>query len=426
MMRQPTRSAAPLAAPRVWSGQLELTAPALPEQPLLCAEGEPFDEARLLIRVHGVPAGFVQVPLWRGRVLLDSVRQVAERDLAAAVAQLGRHDEPAPRVAEAQPRVTVVVCTRNRAEQLRSCLDSLRRLRTHPHELLVVDNAPDDDSTERVVRELSHRERRLRYLREDRPGLSRARNRALRGASGEILAFTDDDVCVDPLWLEGVIRGFARRGDVACVTGLVASVSLERPAEQYFDRRVWWSSSCEHRLYTAQPGPDSSPAHPYASGRFGTGANAAFRADAIRAIGGFDESLGAGSPSSGGEDLDAFVRILRAGLAISYEPGALVWHAHRVDDTALRGQMYGYGLGLSAYLFKYLLSPRTRGDLLRRLLPGIRHGFRLRRRSRAAALSAGAPTALARAELRGLLSGPAAYLKGRSRQSSSHTRAVAP
>lgn len=426
MMRWPTRPATPIAAPRVWSGQLELTAPACPEQPLLCAEGYQFDEARLLIRVHGVPAGFVEVPLDHGRVPLDAVYQIAARDLAAPIAALGRDDEPISQGAGAHPRVTVAVCTRNRAVQLRECLDSLRRLPAHAREVLVIDNAPNDDSTERVVSELAHDERRLRYVRENRPGLSCARNRALREASGEILAFTDDDVRVDPVWLGGVLRGFARRRDVACVTGLVASVSLERPAEQYFDRRVWWSSSCEHRLYTADTGPGSSPVHPYASGRFGTGANAAFRVDDIRALGGFDESLGAGSPSSGGEDLDAFVRILRSGLAISYEPSALVWHAHRVDDQALRRQMYGYGVGLSAYLFKYLVSSRTRWDLLRRVPAGIWHGLGLHRRSRVAAQSAGAPTDLALAELRGLVSGPVAYLRGRRRQPPSHVRAVAP
>lgn len=426
MMRWSTRPARPIEAPRVWSGQLELTAPACTRQPPRCGDGADFDEARLLIRVHGAPAGFVQVPLDHGRVPLDFVCQMAERDLAAAVAALRRHDEPLAETVAAQPRVTVAVCTRNRAVQLRECLDSLRRLPGHAQELLVIDNAPNDDSTERLVRELAHDERRLRYVRENRPGLSRARNRALREASGEILAFTDDDVRVDPVWLEGVLRGFARRGDVACVTGLVASVSLERSAEQYFDRRVWWSSSCEHRLYTADAGPGTSPVHPYASGRFGTGANVAFRVNDIRAIGGFDESLGAGSASLGGEDLDAFVRMLQSGLAISYEPSALVWHAHRVDDQALRRQMYGYGAGLSAYLFKYLVSPRTRWDLLRRMLPGIWHGLRLHRRSRVAARSAGEPTGLVLAELRGLVRGPLAYLRGRCRQPPSHVRAVAP
>lgn len=426
MMRWAKRPATRIAAPRVWSGQLELTAPSCVEQRLLCEEGAQFDEARILIRVQGVPVGFVQVPLKDGRVPFDSVCQIAERDLAAAVDGHLRHEEPIAQAAAPQPRVTVAVCTRNRAVQLRECLDSLRRLPAHAKELLVVDNAPKDNSTERVVRELAPNERRLRYVRENRPGLSHARNRALREASGEILAFTDDDVRVDPVWLGGVLRGFARRRDVACVTGLVASVSLERPAEQYFDRRVWWSSSCEHRLYTADTGPGSSPVHPYASGRFGTGANAAFRVDDIRAIGGFDESLGAGSPSAGGEDLDVFVRILRSGLAISYEPSALVWHAHRVDEQALRRQMYGYGVGLSAYLFKYLVSPRTRWDLLRRVLPGIWHGFGLQRRSRVAARGAGAPTAVALAELHGLVSGPVAYLRGRRRQPPSRVRAVAP
>src|SRR5262249_34518962 len=148
---------------------------------------------------------------------------------------------------------------------------------------------------------------RIRYVRETRPGLSAARNRGLREARGEFIAYTDDDVRVDRLWVNAILRGFRRRPDVGCVTGLVASTSLERRAEQYFDARVGWSSSCEQRLFEANRSRADSRLHPYAPGVFGTGANIAFRSDAIRALGGFDESLGAGSPTCGGEDLDAFV-----------------------------------------------------------------------------------------------------------------------
>jgi GT2 family glycosyltransferase len=267
----------------------------------------------------------------------------------------------------------------------------------------------------------------VRYVREDRKGLSVARNRGLREARGEIIAFTDDDVLVDPLWVDGLLRGFARHPDVGCVTGLVASASLIHPAEQYFDQRVWWSSSCTPRLFTATRAADDSPLHPFSAGVFGTGANFAASVTVLRRLGGFDECLGAGSPTQGGEDLDMFVRLLRAGHAISYEPSALVWHEHRVDDASLRKQMYAYGLGLTAYITKYLLDRRSRAALLRRIPDGVRHALGLLGRSRdAASHSALTDTGMTGVELRGMLAGPPTYLRARRRADRDHVRAVAP
>jgi GT2 family glycosyltransferase len=267
----------------------------------------------------------------------------------------------------------------------------------------------------------------VRYVREDRKGLSCARNRGLHEAGGRFVAFTDDDVRVDPLWVNGLMRGFARAPGVACVTGLVASAALERRAEQYFDQRVWWSSSCEQRVITAQRGAGDSPLHPYAAGVFGTGANFAADVSVLRSLGGFDECLGAGSPTQGGEDLDIFVRLVTAGYALGYEPSALVWHEHRVDDEALRRQMYAYGLGLTAYLTKYMLERGSRRELVRRLPGGLRHALALLRRSREAAGRASLDQAgMSGVELRGMLAGPFAYLRARRRADRGHVRSVAP
>jgi GT2 family glycosyltransferase len=159
---------------------------------------------------------------------------------------------------------------------------------------------------------------------------------------------------------------------------------------------------------------------------FGTGANLAFRRDAIRAIGGFDESLGAGSPAGGGEDLDAFVRLLRSGQALSYEPAALVWHDHRVDEAELRKQMFAYGKGLSAYLCKFMFARSSSREVTGRLLVGAVHAGRQARRSRAAAYRSGVAPGLFKAELRGWLAGPGAYFRARSRRDRAHVRAVAP
>nr|MDT0667760.1 glycosyltransferase [Micromonospora sp. DSM 115978] len=115
-------------------------------------------------------------------------------------------------------------------------------------------------------------------------------------------------------------------------------------------------------------------------------ANFAFRADVLRELGGFDEALGAGTPTGGGDDLDAFLRVLLAGHALAYEPAALVWHSHRADLEQLRQQMFNYGSGLSAYLTKYVLAAGTRRRLLAALPAGVTH---LRGLSERAALADG-------------------------------------
>ncbi len=429
---------------RVWSGELELSNPVPEIKPPLTESGAAFDEARLLIRVLGEPIGFMEAPLSSGGVDLHQVVEKMDPDLgerlerqlaSSGLPPLGeiaagrrRGGTSAPDwIAESDgPLVTVIVCTRNRAQGLLRCLHSIRCLRYSNLEILVVDNAPADDSTMDAVLQAAGEDARLRYVRETRPGLSVARNRGLREARGELIAYTDDDVRVDPLWVDAILRGFRRRADVGCVTGLVASASLERRAEQYFDARVGWSSSCEQRLFEAKASRADSRLHPYAPGVFGTGANVAFESDAIRALGGFDESLGAGSPTCGGEDLDAFVRLLRSGQTLSYEPAALVWHEHRVSETDLQKQMYAYGKGLSAYLCKFLFARGSGLDVARRLVVGVLHAGRLARRSRTAANRSGVARGLLTAELRGWLAGPWAYLRARSRQDRAHVRAVAP
>ncbi len=405
----------------VWTGELELSAPALPPR-LTDEEGSAYERARVLVRAAGTPLGFLQLDTPGGSVDLALAVDLAQGEFGTT--------PPAATSAvdwtsDANRRVSVVLCTHNRPEGARRTVESLLALRHRDIEIIVVDNAPTDDSTQVMVAELIERDARVRYVREPRQGLSRARNRGLREATGEIIAFTDDDVLVDQLWIHGLLRGFDSDPEVACVTGLVASASLSRPAEQYFDSRVWWSSSCTPRLFSPQRTEQDSPLHPYMAGIFGTGANFAANVAVLRAIGGFDECLGAGSPTRGGEDLDAFVRLITAGHKLSYQPSALVWHEHRVDDDSLRSQMYAYGLGLTAYLTKHLLAPESRGALIRRVPGGLWHATRLLRRSRravdAASLEGSNMTGI---ELRGMLAGPWAYVRARRAQSDEHPRAA--
>jgi GT2 family glycosyltransferase len=404
--------------------------------------GRAYSTVRLLVRLHGQPLGFVTLPLGDGRLEASVVAEHLWEKLRAAVNAHLIEDElepvtsiptgglgaaPHPRCRPPQadrpgpPTITVVVCTRDRPRGLARCLQALAEMTYVPFEVVVVDNAPSTRETLAVVQEQSRVDSRFRYVREPRPGLSCARNRGLRQARGELVAFTDDDVVVDPRWLDGVVRGFGRSPSVGCVTGLVPSARLENAEQRYFDQRVSWAASCTPRQYDLHAGMTESPLYPYTAGQFGTGANFAFRTAVLNRLGGFDEALGAGAPAGGGEDLDVFVRTILAGYTIAYEPAAIVWHEHRLELRQLRRQLFNYGVGLAAFATKYLSNRRTARDIIIRLPGGLRH---LQGIARRAERPAGLPRSVLTSELFGLAWGPIAYGLGRRRHGRHDVRRV--
>lgn len=88
------------------------------------------------------------------------------------------------------------------------------------------------------------------------------------------------------------------------------------------------------------------------TGSFGTGANMAFRRRVLQELGGFDPSLGAGTPTRGGDDLDIFFRVLKADWALVYEPAAVVYHRHRREMTELVTQIRDHGVSFSSYVVR--------------------------------------------------------------------------
>jgi GT2 family glycosyltransferase len=386
--------------------------------------------ARVLVRLHGQVLGFVSIPLFTADLTGEHVTGAVRTQLAAALARhlhldglptedgdgwttgdawadCGHLVHPAP-----TPALSVVVCTRDRPEMLGRCLEHLQQVDYPAFEVVVVDNAPSTDSSlDRFARTVGG-DPRFRYVREMVPGLSRARNRGLAEATARYVAFTDDDVRVDPRWLQGIAAGFGRDPEAACVTGLVPPAALDHPAQQYFDRRFSWGERLEPRVYSLAAGDGVSPLYPYSAGLFGTGANFAVDRDLMRRLGGFDEALGAGSPAGGGEELDAFVRVLRAGRTLVYEPAAVVWHLHRDDPQALRRQLFSYGEGLTAFVTKYLVDVGTTREILRRVPEG---GRRLLSLWSTAALQGPVPVRLVLVEAFGMAAGPIAYVRGRRR-----------
>jgi len=258
--------------------------------------------------------------------------------------------------------VSVVVCTRDRPEALARCLASLRSSRARPRELLVVDNASSGDGTQRVVAGMPG----VRYLREPRPGLAIARNTGVRATTGALVAFTDDDVVVDPDWLSHLARPFAEVR-VMAVTGIVLPGALESDAQRMAEDRMW-SFNHEFRplvfdaRYFARMRARGVPVW-----HIGAGANMAIRRDAFTHVGLFDERLGAGAAGCS-EDSELWYRLLAEGWRCVYEPSAVVFHYHRAELDALRGQWHAYMRGHVAALLVQFARHRHWGNLRRIVL----------------------------------------------------------
>jgi len=379
----------------------------------------------VLARLGGEPRALIKLPF--DEDVISSVELAAHFSgpaFAPRPGWLGELVDP--------PLISVVVPTTfGREQELRGCLASLAALDYPRFEVLVVNNSASD-LVPAWVEDYPH----VTVLRERRLGVSAARNCGIRHAAGEIVAFTDDDVVVDPAWLTAFARRLAAHPEEAAVGGLMFPRELETGAqlsyEEYygvFTPRMM--QPLTHRL--ARPvsrvpfrrativevtdaGDVVDSFSLYSPGGLGPGQSGAFRTDVLRAVGGFEERLGVVA----GEDVLLWARLAWRGYPIGFEPAALVSHTHRRDDQELRRQVSAYGVGFTATLLALVLEdPRHLGAILAtapRALPVLGRQFWTRLRStQAPPEGSSAPASsvadLARLELLGMLRGPAVYVQ---------------
>lgn len=391
-------------ADAVWVGELDLARySALPDgESLVLEEAEGYFKAKLLLRDGSKVLRFEAFSLENGSLpagaralLLSGYETLAEAELTEF------------------PLFTVAISTRERPEDLCQALATIEKLDYPNFEVLVVDNAPETDATRKVLEE---RYPQVKYVLEPRKGISSARNTAILNATGQYIAFTDDDVAVDSQWLRALLRSFNQSPDISCVSGLVPSGELATKSQRYFDSRVTWSRNIEARTYRLSERYADLPAFPFSVGAYGTGANFAIRRDGAQL---FDPALGTGRMTGGGEDIDYFFRLLLAGNALVVNPDAFVWHRHRANEEALMKQALTYGSGLGAWLTKVALTPRAWGLLPSRVAAGLytaRHlGGDPAAQGEVVALDPQLNEQIRAAEKRAIFKGPLLYLRERRR-----------
>jgi len=262
---------------------------------------------------------------WRGGRAVDDwnfglVDETRHRKPALAAVQEVFASAPFPSSERASwPRVSVVVCAYDAADTLADCLTSLDALTYPDVEVIVVDDG-SRDGTGDIARGYSD----VRVIEVPNGGLSAARNAGLAAATGEIIAYTDADVRVDPDWLTYLVQPLLS-SDVAGVGGPNV-VPADDP----------WVSQCVARA----PG---GPIHVMLDDRIAEhvpGCNMAFRRDALLAADGFNPVY-----VRAGDDVDICWRLQAKKLDIGFAPSALVWHHHRASVRAYWRQQVGYGEG---------------------------------------------------------------------------------
>ena len=216
----------------------------------------------------------------------------------------------------AWPRISVVVCSYNGARTIRDCFEGLARL-DYPDVEVIVVNDGSTDATPNIAAEYD-----VLLINQENRGLSAARNRGLEAATGEIVAYIDDDARPDPHWLRYLAATMVDGGFAAA-----GGPNIAPPGDG-------WIADC---VANAPGGPvqvlltDRIAEHV-------PGCNMAFRRDRLAAIGGFDPVFRAA-----GDDVDACWRIQAAGGVIGFSPAAVVWHHRRNSVRTYWKQQQGYG-----------------------------------------------------------------------------------
>jgi glycosyltransferase involved in cell wall biosynthesis len=230
----------------------------------------------------------------------------------------------------AAPTVSVVICTRNRPDDLARCLGSLADLSPGPAEVIVVDQGDSKNlpSPSSQIPELYH------HMAGER-GLSRARNVGIALSRGDVVAFLDDDCTVEPSWASDVAAVFARHPDAGLVFGSVAD-GISDPDQYVPAYAVKRERTLRGRFA--------------AVGAHGIGAGMYLRRALARSVGNFDVRLGAGGEFQSSEDWDYTFRMLSAGHSVVETPAITVLHhggRSYADGSAasmLRSNAFSHGV----------------------------------------------------------------------------------
>ena len=281
---------------------------------------------------------FAWSDLWRnaGSEILDWSFGITDRQGNPKPAlHICKDFSPSPPVTSHQ--FSVIVCTHNGGARIANCLRAIAEMDGAPFETIVVDDGSDDDTANIVARSFPY----VRLLSIPPSGLSAARNIGAKAATGDILAFTDDDCEPDCEWLVRLGKAFLDP-EIAAAGG----PNLPPPAR----------TSIEAVIRSA-PGAPSHVLFDDTRAEHLPGCKIAVRRTAFDAIGGFDPIF-----RTAGDDVDFCWRLSDAGHRLGFVPGAFVWHWRRPSIRAFLKQQIGYGKAEKLLLAKHPVRFGKNGD----------------------------------------------------------------
>ena len=241
------------------------------------------------------------------------------RDRKAKLALVAAEDafSKAPfRVDAKWPKISVVICSYNGSRTIRFCLEGVCAMQYSDFEVIVVNDGSTDGLAE-IVREYP-----VKLIQSENKGLSNARNVGLEAATGEIVAYIDDDACPTPYWLHFLVETF-RTGKFVGVGG----PNIAPPGDADIADAVAHSPGGPIHVLLSDTEAEHIP-----------GCNMAFLAKSLRAIGGFDPLF-----RIAGDDVDVCWRLQASGWQLGFSPAAVVWHKRRNSLRAYWRQQLNYG-----------------------------------------------------------------------------------
>jgi O-antigen biosynthesis protein len=387
-------------------------------------DGRTYPRARVLVRLHGTPIGTVDVDLAGGPVPPADLAVLMEDRLGGRIrvhlvsdglpvpealteTGLGAAADP-PCLAGLQEQdepISVVIATHGRPHRIGDCIASVVAT-DYPAgslEVFVVDNAPTGPETKELVAERFGHLGFVHYLVEPRQSRALARNHGLAQATTRRVAFLDDDVVVDRLWLRALVRAFNAEPTAGAVTSMILPAELETAPQVWIEEFGGFDKGYDPRVYDLDRHVPPDALYPYTPGKFGSGAAMAFDRELLGSLGGFDPAL------LRGQDVDAIMAAVLSGRALVYDPRSFVRHYHHREYADLERVVRGYGLGLSAVMTKAMLQPRHTLGVLKRLPRGVVY-LLAPTSAKNQKKSSSFPRELTTTELRGVLAGPFTYL----------------
>jgi glycosyltransferase involved in cell wall biosynthesis len=237
-------------------------------------------------------------------------------------------------------KISLVICTRDRAGLLKTCLQSLSKSSIEFHEVIVVDQSSTIAASIPIIEELLPVIRNLKHIPTETRGLSKARNVGIKASTSDIIAFTDDDCIVTREWAEAIIQEFDRDKDTMAVYGKVLPAFIGDQARKML--AICLKDNRQEYKKLVNPW------------EFQSGNNMALRREVFTEIGYFDELLGPGAELRNCDDADMAYRMLRSGLKVVYTPKAVIYHRLWREDMEVLRVEKDYNIGAGALLIKHL------------------------------------------------------------------------